>query len=137
VLTIQGKDGKTTFSVMAATMIYELSERNLEIFTKEDKLEQIVQDANSYRDQMSKLTQEEITKLLKQKDRKTPTLGLGYRELIDYQNAFLKGEEQRRTAYGPPVRLEVGQRVMVVLSTKGDDTLGVFVLQQNVFSNKK
>ncbi len=48
--------------------------------------------------------------------------------LTQSQQSFLDEEEQRHKNYGMPVRLKVRQKVIVVASKDGDDTLAMLVM---------
>ncbi len=48
--------------------------------------------------------------------------------LTHSQQSFLDEEEQRHKNYGMPVRLKANQKVLIVASKDGDDTLAVLVL---------
>ncbi|HEV2945754.1 MAG TPA: hypothetical protein VGX70_00165 [Gemmataceae bacterium] len=125
-LTIENKDGKgsTVFPVLMNTMIYQLeNEKNRETFSKEGRgtafggwktlLSKVTWDAENYRKQLDQIHRH----------------GPSTNGLKNANAAFLRFEEQRRAAYGQPVKLEVGQKVLAVITKSGDDTLGIFVLE--------
>jgi len=56
--------------------------------------------------------------------------------LTQSQQLFLQEEEQRHKNYGMPVRLKPRQKVLIVASKEGDDTLAVLVTGEEQESKK-
>ncbi len=54
-LTIKGANGDETFQIDRMTMVYRLTERNVHIFQRQDKLQQIVDDVTLLRRQLRNL----------------------------------------------------------------------------------
>lgn len=124
------KEDRVVFSAYAQTMIYQLGERHLKLFKEDDKFEQIVRDSNSYRRQLTDIRNAERNRVLAEAyPKEGRSVGDADEAITKARDTFLRGEEQRRIAYGQPVKLKVGQKVIAVVSKKGDDTLGIFVTE--------
>jgi hypothetical protein len=149
-ITLKTDADKATFIVDRTTMSYLLTTRNRKIFTEQDKVDQIVQDSNKLRRRARELKEGELDVAMAasglqsageevrghaqeksergsqvrqiRKDRNE--LGV----LTQSQQIFLQEEEDRHKSYGMPVRLRVRNKVIVVASKDGDDTLAVLVM---------
>jgi hypothetical protein len=148
-LTVTTDQKESTFTLDAKTLIYQLTPKNRDAFTYDNKAKQIVKDANQYRKRLRELeeagidlalealhqqtTRETVRGVAAEKsergaqnrsvEKKRGALGV----LTQSQLAFTQEEEDRRKAYGMPVKLKDGQKVIIVAMKEGDDTLFVLV----------
>jgi hypothetical protein len=149
-ITLKTDADKATFIVDRMTMSYQLTTRNRKIFTEQDKVDQIVQDSNKLRRRALELKEGEMDVAMRaagmqsahewasghaaeQSERGTKARSVFKSRnelgaLTQSQQTFLREEEQRHKNYGMPVRLKIHNKVIVVASKDGDDTLAVLVL---------
>jgi len=148
-ITVKSADGKLTFVVDRLTMSYLLTLRNRKIFAEQDKMDQVVQDSNKLRSRARELKEGEMDVAMKaagmqsthewasgraqeksERGTKSRSIFKSRNELgalTQSQQTFLEEEEQRHKTYGMPVRLKASQKVLIVASKEGDDTLAVLV----------
>src|SRR5262249_33685359 len=149
-LSVKTESDTATFIVDRLTMSYRLTTRNRKIFTEQDKVDQIVKDSNKLRRRALELKEGELDVAMREagmqpaseyatgraaekseRGTKSRSVFKNRNELgalTQSQQTFLQEEEERHKSYGSPVRLKVRNKVIVVASKDGDDTLAVLVM---------
>ncbi len=148
-LTVTADQKESTFTLDTKTLIYQLTPKNRDNFTYNEKVKQIVKDANQYRKRLKELEEggvDAALEALHQQSTKEVVRGGAAEKsergaqnrsiekkrgavgaLTQSQLAFTQEEEDRRKNYGMPVKLKDGQKVIIVAKKEGDDTLMVLV----------
>jgi len=149
-LTAHIGDRDQTFTMDKQTLAYQLTPRNRQIFTEQDKIDQIVKDANKFRKSLVELKEGELDVVLTAMGQQSTREYVGgsaaeksergakvrsvYKTrgavgaLSQSQVAFTQEEERRRKDYGMPVHLKSGQKVIIYTMKTEDDTLAVLVI---------
>jgi hypothetical protein len=134
----EGASKNETFTLDWRTMVYKLSERNVEIFKEQDRLADIVKDINKLRSRQDELPEKEMKYQLSTWEH----LYVSYWGRVTYysgyspsaaeglhkaQMAWKKEEEERKSHYGPRIRLQSGYSAIVIAAKSSDTTYAVFV----------
>lgn len=132
-------DETQEFTLDWKTLIYKLTDRNRKIYKEEDKLADIVADANKLRQVVKQIPDKE-TELLAHSWTSyhvSPVTGnvhvwnhvnrRALEGLSKAQTEYWRDEENRQNMYGPPVKLVPKMTALVVADQKKDVTYAVLV----------
>jgi hypothetical protein len=149
-LTVLSGQKELKFTLGRHTLAYELTPKNRELFAQNNKVQQIVKDANQYRQHVRELKESEfdvVMSELGQQTTKEKVTGSAPEKsergaqtrtvektrgvtgvLTQSQLDFAKEEEQRRKDYGMPAKLQRDQKITIVANKAHEDTLMVLVV---------
>ncbi|MFL5241390.1 MAG: hypothetical protein ACJ8FY_04725 [Gemmataceae bacterium] len=149
-LTVLTDEKERVFTADNQTLAYELTPRNRDIFAEQNKIAQIVKDANKFRRSVQELKEGEMDLALgaigqqstvervtgraaEKSERGTQVRSVQKKRgalgaLSQSQANFVNEEEQRRKDYGLPAKFKKNERVIIVAKKSGDDTLAVLVV---------
>jgi hypothetical protein len=132
-------DETQEFTLDWKTLIYKLTDRNRKIYKEEDKLADIIADANKLRQVVKQIPDKE-TELLAHSWTNyyvNPVTGnvrvwnhvnrRALEGLSKAQTEYWRDEENRQSMYGPPVKLVPKMTALVVADQKKDVTYAVLV----------
>jgi hypothetical protein len=144
----EGVEKNEIFTLNWRTMVYRLTDRNVQIFKEQDRLADIVKDINKLRARQDELPEKEMQYQVSTWDRLyVYSSGVvhyysGYspyalESLNKAQQAWKREEEERRDHYGKRVRLVSGLPVVIVAAKSSDTTYAVFVTKVDASQEAK